>query len=192
MDKLKVAVLISGRGSNMQALIEACKTPDYPAEIIAVISNKPDAKGLEIASQNGIPTHAINHKEFDSRESFDEALHSKIKETGANFVCLAGFMRLLTPEFTKKWKGRIINIHPSLLPDFKGANAHRDVIAAGVDKSGCTVHYVIPEMDSGEIILQKSVPVLPDDTEETLAARVLEVEHECYPEALRMVAEGKA
>lgn len=189
MNKLKVAVLISGRGSNLQSLIDACKEPGFPAEIIAVISNKAEAYGLERAKKANIPTFVLNHKDYDSRENFDAALHETIIKSGANFVCLAGFMRLLTAGFVNKWLGRMINIHPSLLPDFKGHKAHEDVLKAGAKKSGCTVHFVVPEMDSGPIILQKSVHVLPNDTVETLSARVLEVEHICYPEALRMVAE---
>ena len=188
--KLKVAVLISGRGTNLQSLIDACQEPVFPAEIIAVISNVAGVAGLERAKKVGIKTHVIEHKKFKNREEFDGALHDLIASTGAEFICLAGFMRLLTPGFVNKWPGRIINIHPSLLPDFKGAHAHRDVIAAKAKKSGCTVHYVIPEMDAGETILQREVPVYPDDTEETLAARVLEQEHIAYPEALRIVAES--
>lgn len=187
--KLKLAILISGGGSNLQSIIDNCKKDDFPAEILLVISNKADAYGLKRAEEAGIENITINHKDFSSRDDFDKALHDAIIKSGANFVCLAGFMRLLTPEFAKKWDGRMINIHPSLLPDFKGANAHRDVIKAGVNKSGCTVHYVIPEMDAGPIILQKEVDVFPDDTEESLAKRVLEVEHICYPEAIRKICE---
>lgn len=188
---LKVAALISGRGSNLQALIDAAKQPDYPAEIVAVISNKADAKGLDRAKAAGIKTHVVNHKEFDGRDAFDAALHETIVKSGANFVCLAGFMRLLTPGFVRKWEGKMINIHPSLLPAFKGAHAHEDVIKSGVKLSGCTVHFVVPEMDAGPIIMQAAVPVLNGDTAETLAARVLEVEHKTLPAALKLIAEGK-
>lgn len=192
MKPLQLAILISGRGTNMQALIEACNQPDFPANIVAVISNKPDAKGLERAAKAGLRTEIVDHKNYSSREAFDNALHRCIEQTGANFVCLAGFMRLLTPGFVNKWLGRIVNIHPSLLPDFKGAHAHRDVLAAGVKETGCTVHFVIPEMDAGPAITQRRVPVLPGDTLETLSARVLEQEHIAYPEALRLIVEGKA
>jgi formyltetrahydrofolate-dependent phosphoribosylglycinamide formyltransferase len=188
MDKLKVAVLISGRGTNLQSLIDACQQPDFPAEIVAVITNVPEVEGIKRAQKAGIDAHVLSHKAFTSRRDFDTALNILIESTGANFVCLAGFMRLLTADFTNKWEGKIINIHPSLLPAFKGANAHKDVIAARVNKSGCTVHFVTEEMDSGEIIVQKEVPVYPEDTEETLSARVLEQEHIAYPEALKIVA----
>ena len=191
MAKTRVAVLISGSGSNLQALIDACQQPDYPAEIALVISNKEDAYGLERAEKAGIATQVISHKDYDLRESFDAALQHALLQADIEVVCLAGFMRLLTPGFVNQWLGRMINIHPSLLPDFKGAQAHRDVLAAGVKESGCTVHYVIPEMDSGEIILQSQVPVLPDDTEKTLAARVLEQEHKIYPEALKTLINNR-
>jgi len=187
--KLKLAILISGSGSNLQSIIDNCNEEKFPAEILLVISNKADAYGLERATKAGIRNIVINHKDFSSREDFDTELDKAIIESGADFVCLAGFMRLLTADFTKKWEGKMINIHPSLLPDFKGANAHRDVIKAGVKKSGCTVHYVTPEMDAGPIILQKEVDVLENDTEETLAKRVLEAEHICYPEAIKKICE---
>lgn len=185
--KIKIAVLISGNGSNLQALIDICADENYPAEIALVISNKAEAYGLERAKNSNIPTQVVSHKDYDSREAFDEVMHQHIVNAGCNLVCLAGFMRLLTPTFVNKWQNRMLNIHPSLLPAFKGAHAHRDVLAAGVNESGCTVHYVIPEMDAGPIILQKSVPVYKDDTEETLAQRVHAVEHQCYPEALTLV-----
>jgi phosphoribosylglycinamide formyltransferase 1 len=183
--KIPIAILISGRGSNMLSLIEACEKPDFPARIALVLSNRPEAGGLQIATQHSIKTIALNHKEYASRQEFDEAVHKAIKTTDAEIICLAGYMRLVTPWFVNQWEGRILNIHPSLLPDFKGANAHRDVLAAGVTKSGCTVHMVTAEMDSGRILGQAEVPVLPDDTEETLAARVLEQEHILYPKCLR-------
>lgn len=188
MKKLHIAVLISGRGSNLKALIEACKDPNYPAEIIAVISNKADALGLNYAREEKIPFFVISHRDYPERAAFDKALHAQLLQTGANFVVLAGFMRLLTADFVKQWEGRMINIHPSLLPLFKGHNAHEQALAAGVKESGCTVHYVVPEMDSGPIICQARVPVLPNDTVETLSARVLEKEHGCLVEAVRRVA----
>ncbi len=184
---IKIAVLISGNGSNLQALIDVCRDKNYPAEISLVISNKASAYGLERAKIAGIASSVITHTDFDNREAFDEMMHQNILEAGCNLICLAGFMRLLTPTFVNKWHERMLNIHPSLLPNFKGAHAHRDVLAAGVKESGCTVHYVIPEMDAGPIILQKSVPVYQNDTEETLAKRVHAVEHACYPEALTLV-----
>ncbi len=186
---IKIAVLISGNGSNLQALIDVCRDKSHPAEIALVISNKASAYGLERAKLAGIPSCVITHTDFDSREAFDEVMHQNILEAGCNLICLAGFMRLLTPAFVNKWHERMLNIHPSLLPNFKGAHAHRDVLAAGEKESGCTVHYVIPEMDAGPIILQKSVPVHQNDTEETLAKRVHAVEHTCYPEALTLVCE---
>ncbi|NDF12288.1 MAG: phosphoribosylglycinamide formyltransferase [Proteobacteria bacterium] len=175
----------------MQALVEAAAKPDYPAEVCAVISNKADAKGLVFAAAKKIPTHVLDHKTFESRDAFDTALHDLIKKTGAEFVCLAGFMRLLTPGFTRKWEGKMINIHPSLLPLFKGAHAQRDAIEAGAKESGCTVHFVVAEMDSGPIIAQAKVPVLPGDTEETLSARILKEEHTLYPAALAKLARGE-
>lgn len=189
--KLKVGVLISGRGSNLQALIDACADKNFPAEIVAVISNKADAFGLERAKKAGIPTAAISHKDHSSRESFDAALHAKLKEMGAEFVCLAGFMRILTSGFVEQWPNKMINIHPSLLPSFKGAHSHRDALAAGVKIHGCTVHFVVPEMDSGPIIVQAAVSVLDGDTEDLLAERVLNMEHVAYPYALKAIAEGR-
>jgi phosphoribosylglycinamide formyltransferase 1 len=190
-DRQKVGILISGNGSNLQALIDACKRPDFPAEISVVISNKQDAYGLNRASEAGIPTHVINHRDYDSREAFDDAMHDMLLHHHVNIVCLAGFMRLLSESFVERWNGRMLNIHPSLLPAFKGAHAHRDVIAAGVRISGCTVHFVSAQMDAGPIIIQAAVPVFPDDTEHSLGARVLEQEHQCYPQALRLLAEGR-
>lgn len=185
---LKVGVLISGRGSNLQALIDACATPDFPAKIVGVISNKADAYGLERAKKANIPTTVIPHKNYASREEFDRAVHAQLIKMGTEFVCLAGFMRLISPWFVAQWPQRMINIHPSLLPAFKGAHSHRDALAAGAKTHGCTVHYVTDEMDAGPIILQASVPVLAGDTEETLAARVLEQEHILYPAALKKIA----
>lgn len=187
---LKVGVLISGRGSNLQALIDACATSGFPAKIVTVISNKAEAYGLERAQKAGIPTATISHKDYPDRETFDRAIHQKLTEMQVEFVCLAGFMRLISPWFVAQWKQRMINIHPSLLPLFKGAHSHRDALAAGAKTHGCTVHYVTAEMDAGPIIAQASVPVLEGDTEETLAARVLEKEHILYPEALKKLALG--
>ena len=190
--KKRVAVLISGRGSNMTALIEAAKAKDYPAEIVVVISNRPDAAGLTRAQQAGIATALIDHTAFGKdRKAFERALDAELQSRRIDIVCLAGFMRLLTPWFVGRWTGRMINIHPALLPQFKGLDTHRRALEAGVAQHGATVHFVSAGMDEGPIILQKSVPVLGSDSEATLAARVLEVEHEIYPQALRMVAEGR-
>ena len=183
--KTPIAVLISGSGSNLQALIDACSKPEFPAKIVTVISNKADAYGIERAKKSGIATEIINHKDFSDREEFDAELHNRIIKNGAEFVCLAGFMRLLTAGFVNKWQNKMINIHPSLLPSFKGIYSHRDAIAAKVKIHGCTVHWVVPEMDAGEIIIQAAVPVLIDDTRETLGARVLKQEHIIYPLALQ-------
>lgn len=172
----------------MQALIDACAAPDFPAKIVAVISNKADAYGLERAEKVNIPTAVIPHKDYPTREDFDRAMHAKLLEMGVEFVCLAGFMRLVTPWFVNQWENRMINIHPSLLPAFKGAHSHRDALAAGAKTHGCTVHYVTAEMDAGPIIMQASVPVLAGDTEDILAARVLEQEHIIYPAALKKIA----
>lgn len=192
MGKLKVAVLISGSGTNLQALIDASHMPDYPAEIIAVISNKQGAYGLTRAKAAGIPTFFIDPSNFAGRDRFDEAVHETLVEVGAEFVCLAGFMRIITSEFVEKWQGKMINIHPSLLPSFKGLHAQQQALDAGVKLSGCTVHYVTAEMDSGPIIVQAAVPVYAEDSEVDLQARILAVEHRCYPLALKLVAEGKA
>jgi len=189
--KLKVAVLISGRGSNLQALIDACAAADYPAEIVLVVSNVPNAQGLARAKAASLRMAIVDHRNYTSRDSFDEAVDAMLKEAGAEFICLAGFMRILGDAFVRKWEGRMINIHPSLLPAFKGTHVHEQAIAAGVKVSGCTVHYVIPALDSGPIIAQEKVPVLAGDTPETLAARVLEAEHKTYPTALKWIAEGK-
>jgi phosphoribosylglycinamide formyltransferase 1 len=193
MVKKRVAVLISGRGSNMTALIEAAKAQDYPAEIVLVVSNRPDAVGLARAREAGVPTVPLDHRPFgDDREAFERALDAELAAHRIDLVCLAGFMRLLTPWLVTRWSGRMINIHPALLPQFKGLDTHRRALEAGVPRHGATVHFVVPETDSGPIIIQDSVPVVAGDTEATLAARVLEVEHRIYPEALRLVAEGRA
>jgi phosphoribosylglycinamide formyltransferase-1 len=189
MAKKRVAVLISGRGSNMVSLIEAAKAPDYPAEIALVVSNRPDAAGLAHARAAGIATEVVDHTRFGKdREAFDHALQAVLEQNRIELVCLAGFMRLLTPWFVEHWSGRLLNIHPALLPAFKGLNTHERAIATGAKTHGATVHFVVPEMDSGPIIAQAEVPVLTTDTPETLAARVLTVEHRIYPEALRRVA----
>lgn len=193
MSKKRVAVLISGRGSNMMALIDAAKAKGYPAEIVLVLSNLPDASGLTRAQQAGIASVVIDHRPFGKdREAFERALDNELRRHRVDLVCLAGFMRLLTPWFIGRWRGRLLNIHPALLPQFKGLHTHRRALEAGVEQHGATVHFVVEETDSGPIIVQQSVPVLQDDTEATLAARVLEAEHRIYPEALRMVAEGRA
>ncbi len=187
MKKVKTAILISGRGSNMSALINAAKSPDFPAEIVLVISNKENALGLEFAKQHHIKTVIVNHKNFSSREEFDQKMAKIIDENNCQLVCLAGFMRLLSAWFVEHYKNRMINIHPSLLPDFKGEKAVADALNAGVKKSGCTVHFVTEEMDSGEIIKQATVEVLKGDTVEVLAARILKQEHLIYPESLAII-----
>jgi phosphoribosylglycinamide formyltransferase 1 len=189
--RLKVGVLVSGRGSNLQALIDACADPAFPAEVALVLSNKADAYGLERARTAGIPARALPHRDFADRPSFEAAMDKVLREHGVEFVCLAGFMRLLTPWFIERWHDRLINIHPSLLPAFKGLDTHRRAIEAGVRFTGCTVHFVRAEMDDGPIIVQAAVPVLPGDDEDTLSGRVLEAEHRCYPLALRLAAEGR-
>ena len=191
MAKRRVGILISGRGSNMAALIEATRAPDYPAEIVLVISNEPDAAGLSYASSRDVPTAIVNHRDFASRDAFADVLDATLREARVEIVCLAGFMRLLATSFVERWRGRMINIHPSLLPAFKGLNTHARALDAGAKTHGCTVHYVAPELDSGPVILQAEVPVLPGDDEATLAARVLKEEHRLYPAALRLVAEGR-
>lgn len=190
--RMKVAVLVSGRGSNLQALLDACADSSHPAEIVAVISNVPGAYALERAEQAGVPTRVIDHRAFEGREPFEAALNAALDQVGAELVCLAGFMRLLTDGFVSRWRDRMINIHPSLLPSFKGLHTHERALAAGVRFHGCTVHYVRADMDAGPIIVQAAVPVKPDDDPDTLGARVLEAEHRIYPLALRLVAEGKA
>jgi phosphoribosylglycinamide formyltransferase-1 len=192
MARKRVAILISGRGSNMVALIEAAKDVGYPAEIVLVISNDAAAEGLKRAASAGIPTAVIEHRQFGKdREAFERALHATLVAANIDIVCLAGFMRLLTPWFVRQWQGRLLNIHPALLPAFKGLDTHARALAAGVKQHGATVHFVVPEMDSGPIIAQGAVPILTGDTEATLAMRVLEVEHRIYPLALSLVAEGR-
>jgi phosphoribosylglycinamide formyltransferase-1 len=192
MSRKRVAVLISGRGSNMTALIEAAKDPSYPAKIVLVLSNVPDAGGLQIAKAAGIETVVIDHKQFGKdRAAFEAAMQSALERHKIEIVCLAGFMRILTASFVEKWRGRMLNIHPALLPAFKGLDTHKRALEAKVKQHGATVHFVVPEMDSGPVILQGAVEVRPDDTEASLAARVLTVEHRIYPEALKMLAEGR-
>jgi phosphoribosylglycinamide formyltransferase-1 len=188
----RVAILISGRGSNMSALIGAAKAPDYPAEIVGVFSNKPEAAGLAVAAAAGIATASRSHKDFASREAFDDHIQSVLDSWGAEIVCLAGFMRIFSTAFAARWTGRMLNIHPSLLPLYKGLRPHEQALAAGAREHGCTVHWVIPELDDGPAILQARVPVLPGDTPDSLAARVLIEEHRLYPLALAMVARGEA
>ncbi len=188
---LKIAVLISGRGSNLQALIDAMQTPGFPAQIVCVISNVAGVHGLDRAAAAHIPTHVVSHRDFKNRQEFEQVLDARIRESGAQLVCLAGFMRLLTPWFVERWLDRLVNIHPSLLPAFPGLDTHQKAIDYGVKFGGCTVHFVRSEMDHGPIIVQAAVPVLADDTEETLAARVLQAEHRAYPQAVRMIAEGR-
>ncbi|HBC08411.1 MAG TPA: phosphoribosylglycinamide formyltransferase [Rhodospirillaceae bacterium] len=191
MSRLKLAVMISGRGSNLQALIDATADPAFPAEIILVLSNRPGAMGLERAATAGIPTRVIDHKEFADRAAFDAEMTAAMEAAGTELVCLAGFMRLLSDAFVDHWRDRMINIHPSLLPAFKGLGVQERVLARGARFAGCTVHYVRKEMDTGPIIVQAVVPVHPDDTPDSLAARVLEREHDIYPLAVRLIAEGR-
>lgn len=192
MPRAQTAILISGRGSNMAALLSAAKADDYPAEIALVISNNADAAGLKHARDNGIETAVVDHRGHESREDFEAALTEVLKAAKAEIVCLAGFMRLLTDSFVDQWRNKLINIHPSLLPAFKGLDTHARALAAGVRIHGATVHFVRPSMDEGPIIVQAAVPVLSDDTEQLLADRVLEVEHKIYPMALAWVASGQA
>ncbi len=192
MRKARTAILISGRGSNMEALVKAAKAKDYPAEVVLVLSNRPAANGLEFAKKAGIPTTVVDHTKFNSRDAFEAEINAALKDAKVELVCLAGFMRVLNPAFVNRWRDRILNIHPSLLPSFRGLHTHERVLEAGVRFTGCTVHFVRPEMDDGPIIIQAAVPVNPGDTPESLAARVLAYEHRIYPEALRAVAAGEA
>ena len=188
----RVGVLISGRGSNMVSLAQAAQAPDYPAEIALVLSNVPDAGGLARAREFGIATATVDHREFGKdREAFERALDEVLRQNRVEFIALAGFMRIMTPWFVSRWQGRLINIHPSLLPDFKGTHTHRRALEAGVPEHGCSVHFVVPELDAGPVIAQAKVPVLPGDDEDKLAARVLAQEHLLYPQALAEVASGR-
>jgi phosphoribosylglycinamide formyltransferase 1 len=189
----RVAILISGRGSNMAALIAAARNPDYPAEIAVVLSNRPDAAGLERADAAGIATAAVDHTGFGKdRAAFEHAVQAHLETRRVDLVCLAGFMRLFTSAFVSRWSGRMLNVHPALLPSFRGLHTHEQALAAGVKIHGATVHYVVPEVDAGPIIAQAAVPVLDGDTPDTLAARVLAAEHRLYPLALGLVAGGKS
>lgn len=190
---MRTAILISGRGSNMVALIDAAKAVDFPAEIVLVAANRPDAGGLERAAAAGIATASVDHRPFGKdREAFERALDEALRTNQVELIALAGFMRVLTPWFVERWQGRLINIHPSLLPDFRGTHTHARALEAGVAEHGCTVHFVVPELDAGPTILQAKVPVLPGDDEASLSARVLEQEHAIYPRALALVASGAA
>ena len=192
MSRKRVAVLISGRGSNMTALIEAAKDPSYPADIALVLSNRADAAGLARAKGEGIAAAVVDHTAFGKdREAFERAVQAELEKHRIDLVCLAGFMRLLTPWFVRRWEGRLINIHPALLPAFKGLNTHERALEAGVTHHGATVHFVVTQMDSGPIILQDSLRILDIDDADTLAARVLELEHRIYPLALARVARGE-
>ena len=192
MTRKRVAILISGRGSNMMALVEAAAAPDFPAEIALVLSNRPDAAGLDWASSRGIPVAAVDHKTFGKdREAFERAMQAVLEENDIDLVCLAGFMRVLTPWFVAQWQGRMLNIHPALLPSYRGLHTHERALEDGVKIHGCTVHFVVPEMDAGPIILQAAVPVEDSDDADALAARVLTQEHRIYPQALALVAADK-
>jgi phosphoribosylglycinamide formyltransferase-1 len=189
--KKRVGILISGRGSNMVSLIAAAQTRDYPAKIVCVLSNCPEAEGLKKAEAQGVPTRAIDHKAFSGREAFEAELDAALKSFGVELVACAGFMRLMTADFVERWRDKMLNIHPSLLPAFKGLDTHGRALAAGVKLTGCTVHIVRPQMDEGPIIAQAAVPVLEADTADTLAARVIQAEHELYPHALALMASGR-
>jgi phosphoribosylglycinamide formyltransferase-1 len=188
MERLRVGVLVSGRGSNLQALIQACADPNYPAEIVLVISNRPEAPGLAIATAAGIPCTTITHRQPDA---FGAEAEARLRQRHVGLVCLAGFMRVLDTGFVEAWRDRMVNIHPSLLPAFRGLNAQRQALEAGVRFTGCTVHLVRPELDSGPIVAQGVVPVHPGDDESRLSARILAVEHRLYPLALRIIAQGR-
>lgn len=190
MSKRRVAILISGRGSNMESLIAAAREPDFPAEIALVLSNRPDAPGLASAKAQGVATAAVDHKIYAGREAFEASMQKMLDAHRIDFICLAGFMRLLTAGFVNHWEGRMINIHPALLPAFPGLHTHERALKEGVKLHGCSVHYVVPEMDAGPIIAQAAVSVLDDDTPETLGKRVLAQEHVIYPLALRLAASG--
>ena len=191
MARLKVGVLISGSGTNLQALIDDCTRADAESEIVLVLSNRADAFGLTRAERAGLPQRVIDHEGYDSRATFEQALTEALEASGVELVCLAGFMRVLTADFVEQWRDRLINIHPSLLPAFKGLDTHARAIEAGVRFAGCTVHFVRAEVDNGPIIVQAAVPVLPDDTAASLADRVLREEHRCLPLAVRLIAQGR-
>lgn len=192
MARLKLAVLISGRGSNLQSLLDSCGDPAFPAEIVLVVSNKPGVQGLARAEAAGVPTLVIDHRAYKGdRAAFDAALDAALTACNPGLVCLAGFMRVLTDGFVERWQNRLINIHPSLMPSFRGLDTHKRALEAGVKLHGCTVHYVRANVDEGPIIAQAAVPVLDDDDESALAARVLAAEHQIYPLAVRLIAEGR-
>lgn len=190
--KRRLGILISGRGSNMRSLVEAARAPDYPVEVVVVISNRPDAAGLTYAKEQGIPALGLDHKRYESREHFEGQLQAVLTASKVDLVACAGFMRLMTPGFVEQWRDRMLNIHPSLLPSFKGLHTHERALEAGVRVAGCTVHVVRAGMDEGPIIGQAAVPVLPGDTPESLGARVLDAEHKLYPHALALFARGEA
>lgn len=192
MTRKRVGILISGRGSNMSALIDATKAPDYPAEIVGVLSNRAAAPGLALAASHGIATASLAQSRFPSRDMFEDVMTQMLESWDVDLICLAGFMRILGDDFVERWAGRMINIHPSLLPLYRGLDTHARALADGVAVHGCTVHFVTPGLDEGAPILQAEVPVLPGDTPETLAARVLIEEHRLYPQALRLLATGAA
>ncbi|KAB0639657.1 phosphoribosylglycinamide formyltransferase [Burkholderia latens] len=187
----KLVILISGRGSNMEAIVRACAQERWPAEVAAVIANRPDAAGLAFAASHGVATAVVDHRAFDGRDSFDAALAAEIDRFAPDLVVLAGFMRILTPEFVRRYEGRLLNIHPSLLPSFKGIHTHQQALDAGVALHGASVHFVIPELDSGAIVAQGAVPVCAGDDAAALARRVLTVEHVLYPRAVRWFVEGR-
>ncbi|MDN7428065.1 phosphoribosylglycinamide formyltransferase [Burkholderia sp. AU45388] len=187
----KLVILISGRGSNMEAIVRACAQERWPAEIAAVIANRPDAAGLAFAASHGVATAVVDHRSFDGRDSFDAALAAEIDRFAPDLVILAGFMRILTPAFVRRYEGRLLNIHPSLLPSFKGIHTHQQALDAGVALHGASVHFVIPELDSGAIVAQGAVPVRAGDDAAALARRVLTVEHVLYPRAVRWFVDGR-
>jgi len=189
--RLAVGVMISGRGSNLQALLDACAAADYPARIVLVISNRPEAAGLARAEAAGVPTLVLDHRAYESRDGFDAAVTAAFEDAGVELICLAGFMRLLRAGFVAHWRDRLINIHPAILPAFKGLDTHARALATGAKLHGCTVHYVRFDMDTGPVVGQAAVPVLADDDEARLAARVLAAEHRLYPHCLRLIAEGR-
>ncbi len=191
MSRLKLGVLISGRGTNLQAILDVCADENFPADVAIVLANRPDAAGLERAKRVNIATEVIDHKAFPDRPSFERAMNARLDDAGVDLICLAGFMRLLTPTFVDHWAGRAINIHPSVLPAYPGLNTHQRAIDDGVRFAGCTVHFLSAEMDAGPIIAQATTPIMPEDTADTLAARVLDSEHEIYRRAIRWIAEGR-
>lgn len=188
IEKLKLGIFISGRGSNLRAIIEACKDLNFPAEISVVLSNRPDAGGIVLAQKSGIKTEIVDHKNYKNRESFEAEIQARLENHDVDLIILAGFMRILTASFVKKWLDKMVNIHPSLLPDYKGLNTYERAINDGKTESGCTIHFVNADLDSGAIILQKRVAIHKDDTPDSLAARILEQEHKAYPEAIRIIA----